>query len=1640
MTQEQFAARYSVTDREVEPPPPPLDPDEVWVREGTGTRVRVTNTDGDMVTVESINTGNTVDLTRAQFDRLYQRVDETGAVTPTRTPTDLQGYLAADEDSHRALARWLVNSDRAAHWSEDNNGLRGAAYGRLREDERNAWEDATGTPPFRSGVPEPWVFVQWDGNRAEPNNQVTNGVTGANVEFYATRGEARQAYENLVNRFEDTPTAAPVRVDPPPAAWPPRRGQRWASGNGEEVRVAGFTSNSVMFENGEEVSRADFETNYTMVRDAAPTRRPSSGASQADVDAALADLAPAESPGRRYEQATRPSPNADPLDELLGGGPPTTPTPNIEASTQMSFGPPHRGRIEDHPSYSNVVEGVVAFTNMDGRANAEAYRAWFVRNNPGRNWEPAMTAAAPFPPINRFTNIETTMIQRPRELTPAQEADMMILGVGADPEDLDEARILTVSMVRGSQWWSWPGGTGPFRRNSPTSHTDAEAVNSALDFLLESNDAMRQHNLPQWRFLALSDFEDPDEVDATTEDRQFGTLRPIEEIVRNSAEARGLSYERGVIDLTRPETPPEPSAPTPDRGRPLPPVVPPRPASTPPRSVPVATEVTEVSGDAEELEQMIDNGYADRALGEYLLGGGATDASDGQGNGIVVGALGDEEREVMRRHYDDTDPPDPFVTVEWDDRGFWDISWWPTERDAQSYFDDISSAYPSDDDDDEEEAQRERTVSAIESLLQPASTTPPPIARAGMDEVQIGNTMREWYRATGQPGMWSYEGGQITYEPITRYTRQQSVTATGLRADDVHGHSDVSVQSVFTSGESDSMERLGGSFSADREGTVHMIRGSRWMTSDAIPTGTRRVSTTLTDEEAVRRTLAFLLHSNVEMGRQGRPESERWRFLVATDLTDAGYDYEEWNRINRGDTEPFGPLAPSEDVVRRAAQHFGLAYDGKVISLTTGTPQSGQIWAHRTQGTRVEVMETDADGVRIRGEGFSTSGVLISPEDFTSRYVLTDAPTPAPPPPRGSLWRDDVRGSTWRVTDVTGDTVRLQSEPGESIRHVTPEFLNLNFTGAETPATFDPADVGTLWTGDNGVRVRVAEIRPDGRLWVVVESSGYGSPWEPEPFLARHTRAAPATPTPTNAATLDLNDRRQVHVDHPSAGSLSASMEFGHVIYSHGDGTISDVRGRPYGEEIAWVDEDENLMDLGDWEVFGDIHDGSEILAGDVGQDILDERGVYVASVIDQLPEEGDEDGEPRNIGWAIFRHNSAPDPAVEALIAEDEVVEQGLMSAAERIIEDRISAVVLNPPQLWEERATPRHRYRVVSWTGDRPTDSVTIENVTTGRNTPLQMGWSTFTRRYEATGIPINSPTAPAAPAAESLRAAPVASRRPAVDSLWTDPNGNQVRVTWRDPDPGMIGTETEGGFTDQMSEAYFQRTHTPVVDRPVVARPEGMLPGFTFGEPTGDFTGLQETRSYSAVADHPIARANLTSLANAEAFERWYASMDPPGVWTAEGGSTQHPPLTRFTNNDMVPMTRIRHVEPAPSADVAAMGGDLRTDRPRSMTMLRGGRFVEPPPQWYRTATIWNDAKAVETVVEFLLASNAALRAEGNENGTWKWLVLDDRVNTTPPAEPGNPFGPVQSIDDLVAQVAGDWGLPHHGRVIDLRNPPP
>ena len=123
-----------------------------------------------------------------------------------------------------------------------------------------------------------------------------------------------------------------------------------------------------------------------------------------------------------------------------------------------------------------------------------------------------------------------------------------------------------------------------------------------------------------------------------------------------------------------------------------------------------------------------------------------------------------------------------------------------------------------------------------------------------------------------------------------------------------------------------------------------------------------------------------------------------------------------------------------------------------------------------------------------------------------------------------------------------------------------------------------------------------------------------------------------------------LTNRRNATPD-----TLNAEMEFDSVIYSHGDGTVSDARTMrgpdvytDEQEDGTWVgevmDEPWELLDgfSGQYGYSGPYMHASEYISGGLARHILETAGFYVATVVIPIPLDEDEDDNVDSDEWAV--------------------------------------------------------------------------------------------------------------------------------------------------------------------------------------------------------------------------------------------------------------------------------------------------------------------------------------------------------------------------------------------------------------------
>lgn len=116
-------------------------------------------------------------------------------------------------------------------------------------------------------------------------------------------------------------------------------------------------------------------------------------------------------------------------------------------------------------------------------------------------------------------------------------------------------------------------------------------------------------------------------------------------------------------------------------------------------------------------------------------------------------------------------------------------------------------------------------------------------------------------------------------------------------------------------------------------------------------------------------------------------------------------------------------------------------------------------------------------------------------------------------------------------------------------------------------------------------------------------------------------------------------------------------MSFGHVVYSDGNGNVTDkyAAARVYGPEVVYQDLDADGQGIDDeihnlpegWTTLrgftgqygsnGPVMHASEYIGGALENHIRENAGYYVAVVVDGIgPDEASDDEEDTNIGWAV--------------------------------------------------------------------------------------------------------------------------------------------------------------------------------------------------------------------------------------------------------------------------------------------------------------------------------------------------------------------------------------------------------------------
>ena len=124
-----------------------------------------------------------------------------------------------------------------------------------------------------------------------------------------------------------------------------------------------------------------------------------------------------------------------------------------------------------------------------------------------------------------------------------------------------------------------------------------------------------------------------------------------------------------------------------------------------------------------------------------------------------------------------------------------------------------------------------------------------------------------------------------------------------------------------------------------------------------------------------------------------------------------------------------------------------------------------------------------------------------------------------------------------------------------------------------------------------------------------------------------------------------LTNRRTATPD-----TLNGEMDFDSVIYSHGDGTVSDVEpgSSLYGPEVSTWEQEDGTWDgvdvVGPWELLSGfsgqygygrpLMHASEYIGGGLARHILETAGFYVVTVVTPVPLDEDDDVEPDS--WAV--------------------------------------------------------------------------------------------------------------------------------------------------------------------------------------------------------------------------------------------------------------------------------------------------------------------------------------------------------------------------------------------------------------------
>lgn len=145
----------------------------------------------------------------------------------------------------------------------------------------------------------------------------------------------------------------------------------------------------------------------------------------------------------------------------------------------------------------------------------------------------------------------------------------------------------------------------------------------------------------------------------------------------------------------------------------------------------------------------------------------------------------------------------------------------------------------------------------------------------------------------------------------------------------------------------------------------------------------------------------------------------------------------------------------------------------------------------------------------------------------------------------------------------------------------------------------------------------------------------------------------------------DSSVRDAIRAEIERTQTLNDLMTFGHVVYSDGNGNVTDeYDDTVYGPEIIYAETDDDgqltgdpvdMAGYGDWELLKgfsneetsfmtEILHASEFIGGGLERHIRENAGYYVAVMVDTYGEE-DDNGEDRSVGWAVaFRESPESD------------------------------------------------------------------------------------------------------------------------------------------------------------------------------------------------------------------------------------------------------------------------------------------------------------------------------------------------------------------------------------------------------------